>query len=278
MDFNKTIEQLSQSVPEPTEETYVGDDGLLHCAKCDGFRETIITFLEKERKVRCICKCQKEALEAEEEARKNHEKLRRIERLRKTGFQDGQLVNWTFYNDDGSHPQVMKAARNYVDNFKTFKKDGKGLLLYGNVGTGKTYVAAAIANALVDRGIPVMMTNFARISNKLQESFDGKQDYLDNLNKFDLLVIDDLAAERKTEYMQEIVFNVVDARYRSGLPMIITTNLSLEAIKNPPNMSDNRIYDRIIEKCFPIEVKGKSHRRKNVNSEYADMKELLGLN
>ena len=278
MDFEKTIDQISKSVPEPVEETYKGEDDLLRCAKCDGKLETIVEFMGKTKKVRCICKCRKEALDAEEEARQNEERLRRIEKLRKTGFQDGQLVNWTFYNDDGSHPEVMKAARNYVEHFKTFKKDGKGLLLYGNVGTGKTYVAAAIANALVDKGIPVMVTNFARISNKLQESYDGKQDYLDNLNKFDLLVIDDLAAERKTEYMQEIVFNVVDARYRSGLPMIITTNLSLEAIKNPPNMSDNRIYDRIIEKCFPIEIKGKSHRRKNVNNEYADMKSLLGLN
>lgn len=279
MDFKNTINKLSASVPEPVEETYLGEDGLLHCSKCDGKRETMITlpFEDKERKVRCICNCQKEALEAEEEARNNQEKLRRIERLRRTGFQDGQLVNWTFYNDDGSHPKVMKAARNYVENFKTFKADGKGLLLYGNVGTGKTYVAAAIANALVDKGLPVMVTNFARISNKLQESFDGRQTYLDDLNKFDLLVIDDLATERRTEYMQEIIFNVVDARYRSGLPMIITTNLDLETLKNPPNASDNRIFDRILEKCFPIEVKGKSHRRKNINDEYADTKKLLGL-
>lgn len=277
MNFDDTINNLSNSVPEPVEETYLGDDGLLHCSKCDGKRETIITFMEKERKVRCICTCQKEALEAEEEARRNQEKLKRIELLRRTGFQDGELMNWTFYNDDGSHPEVMKAARNYVENFKTFKESGKGLLFYGSVGTGKTYVAAAIANALVDKSIPVLVTNFARIANKLQESFDGRQAYLDDLNKFDLIVIDDLATERKTEYMQEIVFNVVDARYRSGLPMIITTNLEMETLKNPPNVSDIRIFDRILEKCFPIEVKGKSHRRKKIKEEYADMKELLGL-
>ena len=277
MDFDDTIDKLSNSVPEPVEETYLGDDGLLHCSKCDGFRETIISFMEKERKVRCICKCQKEALDAEEEARLNHEKLKRIENLRRTGFQDGELMNWTFYNDDGSHPEVMKAARNYVENFKTFKESGKGLIFYGSVGTGKTYVAAAIANALVDKSIPVLVTNFARIANKLQESFDGRQAYLDDLNKFDLIVIDDLATERKTEYMQEIVFNVVDARYRSGLPMIITTNLGIETLKNPTSVSDTRIFDRILEKCFPIEVKGKSHRRKKIKEEYDDMKELLGL-
>lgn len=277
MDFNKTIEQLSAKVPEPTEETYIGEDDLLHCSKCNGKRETIVTFLGKERKVRCICECQKAEMEAEEEERRNQERMQRIERLRRTGFQDGQLINWTFYNDDGSQPEATKAARNYVENFATFKKDGKGLLLYGDVGAGKTYVAACIANALVDKGIPAMVTNFARIANKLQESFEGRQAYLDSLDKFDLLVIDDLDTERKTEYMQEIVFNVVDARYRSGLPMIITTNLPIKAIKNPTTMQETRVYDRILEKCFPIEVKGVSHRRKKIKEDYDDMKKLLGL-
>lgn len=278
MDFEKTINKISESVPAPTGDTYKGDDDLLRCAKCDGKLETMVEFMGIKKKVRCICQCRKAELDAEEEARKNEERLRKIEELRKTGFSDKQLMGWTFYNDNGSHPEVMKAARNYVDNFKTFKEDGKGLLFYGDVGTGKTYVAAAIANALVDKGVPVMMTNFARIANKLQESFDGRQTYLDNLNKFDLLVIDDLAAERKTEYMQEIVFNVVDARYRSGLPMIITTNLGIAAIKNATETAERRVFDRILEKCFPIEVKGKSHRRKKVKAEYEDMKSLLGLN
>lgn len=277
MDFNKTIDQLNAKVPEPVGETYVGEDGLLHCSHCNGKRETIVSFLEEEKKVRCICDCQKEAREAEEAERRNQERMARIEAMRKTGFPDSQLREWTFYNDDGSHPEVMKAARNYVENFKTLKESGKGLLLYGSVGAGKTYVAACIANALVDKGIPAMMTNFARIANKLQESFDNKQTYLDSLDKFDLIVIDDLDTERKTEYMQEIVFNVIDARYRSGLPMIITTNLELKTIKNPDTETHSRIYDRILERCFPIEVKGTSHRRKNVNADYKQMKELLGL-
>ena len=274
----KILDKISANTPEPINETYKGEDGLLRCSKCDGLLETIINFQEKSKKVRCICKCQAKALEDEEQKRRSQEKMRRIDSLRRTGFPDGQLVDWTFENDDNSHPEVMKAAKNYVENFKELKRKGKGLLLYGDVGTGKTYVAACIANALVDKGVPAMVTNFARIANKLQESFDGRQSYLDSLNMFDLLVIDDLATERKTEFMQEIIFNVIDARYRSGLPMIITTNLGIETIKNPPNVSDNRIFDRILEKCFPIEVKGASHRRQNVRDEYEDMKDLLGLN
>lgn len=278
MDYNKMIDNLNKTVPEPVEDTYMGEDGLLRCANCHGKRETMITIFGNSRKVNCVCQCERAAIKAEEEAIEKRANMRRIEEMRRTGFTDAKLMECTFENDDGSQPKVLHIAKNYVENFDEMKKTGKGLLLYGGVGTGKTYAAASIANALIDKGVSAMVTNFARISNKLQERFEKKQAYLDNLNKFDLLVLDDLAAERSTEYMQEIVYNVIDARYRAGLPMIITTNLSLETIKNPPNATDNRIYDRILEKCFPVEVKGKSHRRKNIKDEYENMKGLLGLN
>ena len=74
-----------------------------------------------------------------------------------------------------------------------------------------------------------------------------------------------------------MVFNIIDARYRSGLPMIITTNLTIEQIKSPENVNYSRIYDRIIERCFPVEVQGKSRRRAAVRADYNDMKSLLGL-
>ena len=99
---------------------------------------------------------------------------------------------------------------------------------------------------------------------------------MDSLIKYDLLVIDDLASERNTGYMQEIIYGVIDARYMADKPMIITTNLSLEAIKAPTTTTDMRIYDRLLEKCFPVEVKGESHRRKMVKKEYDEMKEALG--
>lgn len=278
MDLNKMIDNLHKNVPEPVEDTYLDDEGLLRCVNCNGRREVIIEIFGKARKVNCVCQCQQAANLAEEQAIENRTKMRRIEEMRRTGFTDKKLMECTFANDDNSQPKVLHIAKNYVENFEQMRETGKGLLLYGGVGTGKTYAAASIANALIDKGVSAMVTNFARISNKLQERFEKKQAYLDNLNKFDLLVLDDLAAERSTEYMQEIVYNVIDSRYRAGLPMIITTNLSMETIKNPPNATDNRIYDRILEKCFPVEVKGKSHRRKNIKDEYENMKGLLGLN
>jgi len=121
------------------------------------------------------------------------------------------------------------------------------------------------------------MTNFARLTNTIQGMYEGKQEYIDSLNDFDLLIIDDLGAERKSEFMQEMVFNIIDSRYRSGLPMIITTNLTADEIKKPQEVSFKRIYDRILERCIPVEVSGVSRRRTALKETHADMKAMLGL-
>ena len=120
------------------------------------------------------------------------------------------------------------------------------------------------------------MTNFARILNNIQSTFE-KQEYIDRLNEHSLLVVDDLGIERGTEYAKEQVYNIVDSRYRAGLPMIITTNLTMDEMKNPETITDKRIYERILEKCHPIEVKGENRRRKAIRNEYEEMQNLLGL-
>lgn len=282
MEMRKMFDNLADKAEKAVsmDDTYIDEEGFGCCKKCNTRRQLLfeVPNLGISRKVSKNCDCQEEELKKQRAEEERQERLRRIELMRISGFPDAALMKCTFENEEGGQKKVIDAAKRYVEKFDEFKKDGKGLLLYGSVGTGKTYVAAAIANALIDKGIRAMVTNFARITNKLQESFDGRQDFIDGFNNFDLLVIDDLAAERKTEYMQEIMFHIIDARYRSGKPMIITTNLSLEALKHPAQESDARIFDRIMERCFPIEVKGDSIRKKKVIAEYADMKEKLGLN
>lgn len=90
-------------------------------------------------------------------------------------------------------------------------------------------------------------------------------------------MLDDLGAERRSEYAQEQVFNVIDGRYRSGLPLIVTTNLGIDKIKKPDSIGNARIYDRVLEMCHPIELSGQSRRRKKVAEEFKSMNELLGL-
>lgn len=252
-------------------------DGLLYCGKCKTPKQCRIELFGDIRTPMCLCKCEVEKKEREEEERIRQDFMRKIKKYRRMGFPESDMEHWTFANDDMSNEKITKAMQNYVDNFGELRKTGKGLLLYGTVGTGKTYAACEVANALIDEGYPVLVTNFARLTNTIQGMFEGKQTYIDSLNRFELLVIDDLGAERKSEFMQEMVFNIIDSRYRSGLPLIVTTNLTIDEIKKPNDIGNTRIYDRILERCFPIEVTGGSRRRKAVRDGYEDMKKLLGL-
>ena len=256
---------------------YIGADGLLVCHKCNTPKQCRINIFDRERVVSCLCKCEYERREAEQRRREHEEFLLRCEKYRRLGFADARMREWTFANDDNANPVLTKAMLNYVANFPDLKAQGKGLLLYGTVGSGKTFAACEVANALIDKGYPALVTNFAKLVNILQEQFNTRQTYIDSLNKFDLLVIDDLAAERDTEYMLENVYNIIDARYRAGLPMIITTNLTGSELKNPDSIGKERIYSRLLERCHPIEVNAKDRRKAALKCSYAEMKHILGV-
>lgn len=275
MDVVAAVEQKAAANATAAPGDYM-ENGLLHCGKCHTPKQHRGEVLGIVKIVPCICKCRAAELQAEERQKEQEKLQERIKRQRKAGFLESDMQHWTFSADDGADPRIMRAAKKYVDNFVQFKEQGKGLLLYGGVGTGKTFAAACIVNALIDTGKPCLMTNFSRVLNTLW-GIEEKQAYIDSLNKFDLLVLDDLGTERRSEYAQENVFNVIDARYRAKLPLIITTNLSIEEIKKPDSVGNSRIYDRVLEMCHPVEVNGHSRRRKKVAADFKGMNELLGL-
>lgn len=251
-------------------------DGLLYCGKCNTKKQTRVNILGQERTPFCLCKCEVEKREREEAEHKRIEFEKRVKELRRMGFPEEKMLERTFANDKYPNEKPSIIARKYVENFSKALKDGKGLLFFGTTGTGKTYASACIANALIDKGYPVMMTNFSRIENTVWGMGEGKQEYFDNLNTFPLLILDDLAAERKTEYMQEIVFNVIDSRSRAGLPLIVTSNLTADEIKHPQDIGNQRIFSRLFEICVPIEIEGKDRRREKLKDSHEEYRDLLG--
>lgn len=267
----------AQETNNIVEGDYLGDDNLYYCGKCHTRKQSVFALFDKQKVVPCVCRCKAEEIRLEEEKRQQQELYERIKQFRAAGFPESEMANWNFERDDGTNPTMSTAMRNYVKHFPTFHKEGKGLLLFGDVGTGKTFLAACVANALIDRGTPALVTNFARISNTVQGLFEGRQEYFDSLNRFPLLVLDDLSTERQTEYMLEIVYNVVDARYRAKLPLIVTTNLTREELMNPADIRYKRIFSRLFEMCTPIEVAGKDRRHAALKNGIAETKKLLGL-
>lgn len=273
----RNIEKRASGAIKQENGDYLSDDGLLMCGKCHTPKQVRIEVFGEIRTPMCLCQCAKAHLEAEAEERQRQERMERIRGLRKMGFSDADMQGWTFANDDNSNKRVSEIARRYAENFEEMKNRGKGLMLYGTVGTGKTFIAACIANALIDKGVPALVTNFARLTNTIGGMYEGKQQYIDGLSRFDLLVIDDLASERDTEYMNEIVFQIIDSRYRSGLPLIVTTNLTAEEIKHPAEVKRQRIFSRLLEMCIPVEVKGADRRKEALKLDFNELKDLLGL-
>lgn len=273
MNFEKMFDDINANMQKPEKE-YTGEDGLLHCAVCHRNTQTVVEFLGITKTVRCICDCKVKELEAEKELQRRIENHKRRQACF-AGKPD--MMEWTFANDDRKNAKLSDAMRNYAEKFTEFRRNGKGLLLFGTVSTGKSFFAACIANSLIDKGYSVTMRNFVQITNKLQGMFEGKQEYIDSLNDFDLVIFDDLGAERQTDFVQETVFNIIDTRLGAGLPCIITTNLTADEIKNPPDITHQRIYERILKMCHPIEVAGASRRRAELKETHADVKAMLGL-
>lgn len=191
---------------------------------------------------------------------------------------DPAYLKYTFGQDDRRNPEVSDVCLKYVQNWDSMKADNIGILFYGDVGTGKSFLACCIANALLGRLVSVSVTNFPRILNTLQGFDDERQKRIDRLQQYSLLVIDDLGVERDTTFSVEQVYNVIDTRARSGKPLIVTTNLSMKDLQNPPSLAHSRIYDRVLEMC-PIRLKltGDSRRVGNANDRKDKARRLLDL-
>ena len=260
---DEVLKKLEKTTNEEIKaaDDYTDDDtGLLMCGQCRTKKQKKISFLGEERIVGCLCRCAAEKLEKEREEYRVKEELLNIQKMKSAGLQDSTFYNYTFDRCDVSQENAVYAKR-YVEHFSEMLQTGQGLLFWGNVGTGKTFLAGCIANALLEQKIPVLMTSFPKILNALGGLYSSERnEYLASLNRYTLLVIDDMGIERESQYTIETVYTVIDERYKSKKPFIITTNIQLEILKTPQDLEHARIYDRIMERCMPVYFGGRNYR------------------
>lgn len=256
-------------------------DGVLMCGKChtpkQAMKELPKSGGEKIKKlVPIVCECEAKKQKAQEEKdRKQQFDAWITEQWEEYGISDRYYSTLTFDKDDRQNAMLSDTFLQYVEQWEEMKKDNMGILLYGSVGTGKSFYACAIVNALLKKCVPAVATTFPRLLNILQ-GVRERQACIDHLQKYDLLLIDDLGVERDSAYAAEQVFNVIDSRARSGLPLIVTTNLTMTELKNPPTMQLARVYDRVLELCpIAIEMAGESRRAGNATARRAKARELL---
>lgn len=253
------------------------ENGLLMCGKCHEPKQKHLIRPDGEKRLVSIsCQCGQIALEREKAEQEMREFRAHMKELQgRFHVSDEAYRRFTFDVDDRQNQKISNICRQYVERWQEMKENNAGILFYGSVGTGKSFYACAIANALLERRVSVTVTNFPRLLNILQGARD-RQVIIDHLQSYQLLVIDDLGTERDSSYGAEQIFNVIDSRARSELPLIVTTNLSLEELKNPPNMQLARIYDRVLEMCpIPLVMIGGSRRSENTKRRTELARELL---
>lgn len=276
MDLTGVLPISESGAERLAEGDHIGEDGLVYCGKCGSRKQLRVKFGDKTHVVRCVCKCESKELEEKKKQEEYEEQMRRINRLKEASMMDKKYREVTFdkYEVREENKKVFEMAKKYVDRFQDMYKKNQGLLLYGPVGTGKSFTAACIGNYLLDNAKPVIMTSFVKILQDIWEN-DREAEYITILNSASLLIVDDLGTERETDYALEKVYNIIDSRVRANKPMIITSNLELNDMMECEDIRKKRIYARILECCYPMYVGGKSFRMMKAAQRFDEMKDFL---
>ena len=264
-------------------EDYVNKDGLLVCGICGETKQTYLTLPNPTEDnmgkllTTKACECDRKAEQEAADLKREKEDQDKISKFRSLSMIDKKIkgvkfdqLKRTVFNEKN-----LRLCERYVAKFPEMLEKNQGLLLWGDVGTGKTFAAAAVANALLDQVVPVVVVSFVDLLNRIESKEMTLAQIISSINSAKLVVFDDLGAERGSDYALEKVYGIVDARSRAELPMIVTTNLTMEMMKGEEDTRYKRIYDRIFETCHPMQFTGPSWRRVKANERFTEMASLL---
>lgn len=212
----------------------------------------IIRLGGAEIKYNILCQCELDRRKAKEKRIQASKQAKRIQCLISSS---GIPKKWAGITFDGfsKRPGSEKALTtciNYAREFPSVQSRGIGMFLYGPTGSGKTHLAAAIANSILRRGAAVKWWNVTGLYNAIRESF-GKPDegIISGCKTAGLLILDDLGAEKPTEWTAATMYDIVNSRIDNVLPTIITSNLTLADLAKT---ADARLISRLSEKdIFP---------------------------
>lgn len=191
----------------------------------------------------------------------------RVENLRERSGLSKRMKGYALANFDpyANPPETMKATErveSYLRNWEENREAGRGLYFCGNVGTGKTHLAVAVMNELISRKrVPSLFVTVPELLDNLRGAYmiPGRDldEWMEAVKNADLLVLDDLGAEKSTAWVQERVFVIVNHRYREALPTIFTSNIEPDDL---PAQLGERTASRIIAMTEGIRLNGNDYR------------------
>ena len=238
---------------------------LNNCSKCDGLincknRLEGHVFYPQKDENRIVfsyvpCKFQKE-LKLEEENRNSRDK-------------DILNAKMSDIFRDKERIKVIKWLKNFYD---TYNKNGnfKGLYLYGNFGCGKTYLISALFNELSKKRISSEIVYFPELLSDIKSDFDSYGDRMDYLENVDLLLIDDIGAEKVSEWSRdEILGTILNKRMNNYKTTFFTSNLDMDSLMqhfrinnySDDEMNARRILERIKQLSEEMELIGENKRK-----------------
>lgn len=273
---------------------YLNEEGLLMCGKCHTPKQRTLNLpdLADNKQWSNVpgqpalrisprnCDCVRKRMEVEAAEQRKKSELEYSERLRKQGISDALYRESTFALDDGADEEASRICRSYVNHWGEMKQKNIGLLLHGDVAAGKTFLASCVANELINQGIAVIMTTIPNLEMAMNANFrQERQAILNDVKNVPLLVLDDVGMGRFTPTALEAFYDIIDTRSKAKKPLIITTNLTMAAIRDEKEMQLSRIYSRIVEMCcVPVKVSGTKRRNSNAREKREEALKILGMN
>lgn len=161
--------------------------------------------------------------------------------------------------------QTYTACKQMADEFEEYQKSGQGLLIFGAPGNGKSRLAASIVNAVLEQGKAAVFQSVPDLLERIKRTFNAEGEteaaIMTALEQADLLVLDDLGAEKTTEWTESKLYSIIDYRYRHKKPIVVTTNRDLKGKDTLEDAVGFRAYDRLIEMCAIVKNSGESYRK-----------------
>jgi DNA replication protein DnaC len=157
----------------------------------------------------------------------------------------------------------VQVVRAYLRNLDQRLEEGRGLWLYGDVGTGKTTLAMLVSKTALEAGRSVAIYSLPRLLAEIRDTFEegsrrSYTDLLDRLAEVDLLHVDDVGTEKTSAWVLEQLYAIVNARYEDQRSIVLTTNLDREQLAEQINP---RTVSRLEEMCEELPLFGSDHRK-----------------